>query len=71
MKTYVVGTHKKHLSEALLMSTTAYVFVSEKYQHFWIEKSAFTRAMIIVKNSQKVLLRENAVMESRMVNKAK
>ena len=27
MKTYVVGTHKKHLSKALLMSTTTYVFL--------------------------------------------
>ena len=34
-------------ASVLLMSTTTYVFVekSEKYQYFWIEKSALTRAM--------------------------
>ena len=29
MKTYFVGTHQKRLCEALLMSTTIYVFVKK------------------------------------------
>ena len=38
---------QKHMLWVLLMSTTMYVFMEkkEKYQYFWIEKSALTRAM--------------------------
>ena len=41
-KMYVVGTHKKWLAEALLMSTHNKCFHGEirnKYQFFWIEKN--------------------------------
>ena len=42
---YVVGTHLKHLSEAILMSTTTYVFMVnlEKYQYFSVEKTTTTK----------------------------
>ena len=41
MKTYVMGSHKKRLTEALLMSTHNVRFhgkLEKKYQYFWIEK---------------------------------
>ena len=39
-KTYVVGTHWKHLTKVFSMSTTTYVFVNkqEKYQYFLVEQ---------------------------------
>ena len=38
MKTYLVGTHKKHLTEALVMSTITYMylFVENKKDIMWI-----------------------------------
>ena len=48
MKTYHVGTHKKCLVEAHLMSTTTYIFVEkqERYQYFSDAKS--TLSVVIV-----------------------
>ena len=46
MKTYVVGTHYKHLSEAFLMSTHSHVFVEKwerKINRVW--KSALPGVM--------------------------
>ena len=43
MKTYVVGTHLKHLSDVLLMCTTTYVFMEKLKKMpgictFWLKK---------------------------------
>ena len=47
-KTYVVGTRKKRLGEAFLMSTHNICFCGElrkKYQYISVEKSALSGAM--------------------------
>ena len=47
-KTYLVGTHYKHLSKVLLMSTHSICFLGEirkKYQQFSDEKSALAEAI--------------------------
>ena len=43
MKTFVMGTHLKHLTEALLVSTHNICFNGEvrKYQHFLVENMPY------------------------------
>ena len=54
MKTYVVGTHQKHLGEVLLMTTHNICFhgeIRKKYQYFFTEKKRLIWSYVTNKNN--------------------